>query len=538
MSKNPVTREEWADLRTQSMQEFPDVLQAGGSKINIFLDYQKEAHLAIEDHPLTVISKSRRIGLTWGIGSTAVLTSAATKSAGGMDTLYIGYNLDMAREFIDVCAMWAKAFNQAASDVEEFVFTDDGNAGDRDIKAFRINFASGFEIIALSSRPRSLRGRQGLVIIDEAGFHDDLRELIKAAMALLIWGGKVVVISTHDGDGNPFNELCDDIRSERRPGKLVEITFDDALKDGLYQRICLITGEEWSPEKEAEWRQDVIDFYGEDADEELFCIPSKGSGVYLNTTLIEARAVEVPVIELALEDAFTFKPEEEREAWMNDWLEENILPLLEELPKGLNHCFGEDFARVGDLTSIWPITIKRNLRRFCPFLFEMRNVPFEQQKQALFYIVDRLPRFQGGAMDATGNGSYLAEVAAQRYGEGRIKQIHLSDKFYSEHMPKFRRAFEDDMTTVPKNADVVMDHRAIKKVNGVPKVPRGDRTIASGGKGNKKRHGDSAIAHFLGYYATLECEGYQPMKYTPVKSHTQTRLVRTGLGIKGHKGLW
>ena len=89
-----------------------------------------------------------------------------------MDTLYIGYNLDMAREFIDCCAMWAKAFDDGADDagVAEFLF-DDGPT--RRSQAFRIRFASGFEIVALASRPRSLRGRQGYVIIDEAAFHED-----------------------------------------------------------------------------------------------------------------------------------------------------------------------------------------------------------------------------------------------------------------------------------------------------------------------------------------------------------------------------
>jgi phage FluMu gp28-like protein len=89
----------------------------------------------------------------------------------------------------------------------------------RQIKAFRINFASGFEIMALSSAPRSLRGKQGLLIIDEAAFVDSLAQLLKAAMAFLIWGGKVVVVSTHNGVDNPFNELLDEIRSEKKQGQ-------------------------------------------------------------------------------------------------------------------------------------------------------------------------------------------------------------------------------------------------------------------------------------------------------------------------------
>ena len=46
------------------------------------------------------------------------------------------------------------------------------------INAFRIKFASGFEIMALSSAPRGLRGKQGVVIIDEAAFVDQLGTMV------------------------------------------------------------------------------------------------------------------------------------------------------------------------------------------------------------------------------------------------------------------------------------------------------------------------------------------------------------------------
>ena len=86
----------------------------------------------------------------------------------------------MAIEFIDACAMWAKAFNRAASEIEEEILQDE----DKDILTFNIRFNSGFKIQALSSRPSNLRGRQGNVTIDEAAFHEHLAEVLKAALAL------------------------------------------------------------------------------------------------------------------------------------------------------------------------------------------------------------------------------------------------------------------------------------------------------------------------------------------------------------------
>src|SRR4051812_30784173 len=125
----------------------------------------------VAENRVTLVEKSRRIGYTWAVAAHAVLISAAQKAAGGMDTLYVGYNLDMAREFIDTAASWARLFDSASKPANEFVF-DDGP--DRQIQAFRISFSSGFDIVALASCPRSLRGRQGFVIVDEAAFHDDL----------------------------------------------------------------------------------------------------------------------------------------------------------------------------------------------------------------------------------------------------------------------------------------------------------------------------------------------------------------------------
>ncbi len=181
----------------------------------VLLPYQQE--WINDTSPLKIEEKSRRTGLTWAEAADDVLIAAAEKAAGGQNVYYIGYNQDMAIEFIEACAMWARAFNYAASEVDEGLW-DDGD-DDKHIKTYTIRFPeSKHRIVALSSRPANLRGKQGVVVIDEAAFHEQLGELLKAAMALLIWGGKVRVISTHNGTDNPFNELIQDIRAGKRKG--------------------------------------------------------------------------------------------------------------------------------------------------------------------------------------------------------------------------------------------------------------------------------------------------------------------------------
>ena len=375
------TEAEWAEARAAAMAAIPGQVQAEGLPA-VLLPYQAEAVRLLDSVCVEAlfIEKSRRIGLTWGLGAYAVLRAARQKAHGGMDVMYISYSREMTREFIDVCAMWARAFESAATEVEETVFDqgDDGKA----INAFRIRFASGFEIMALSSSPRGLRGKQGVVIIDEAAFVDDLGALLKSAMAFLMWGGQVVVCSTHLGVDNPFNAEIRDIQAGRSPYAHMRIDLDEALEQGLYQRICLVTGKAWSPGAEAGWRQKILDFYRDNADEELYCIPSMSSGSWLAGPLIEARMTlwpdEAPVIRIQLPDNFLFlSPLEQAQLFE---------PQLDEVKRAVDgcrehelHAAGYDPARRRDPAVLVLLAIEKLLRRRAALTVEMRNVPFREQ---------------------------------------------------------------------------------------------------------------------------------------------------------------
>jgi phage FluMu gp28-like protein len=501
----------------------------------VLLPYQ-QAWLADESQ-VKVYEKSRRIGISWAEAGDAALHAAKTS---GSDVFYVGYDKDMARQFIDDAAFWARHYQLAASELEEAVFRDGDDEGARDIQTFRIRFDSGHEIVALSSAPRGFRSKQGRAVLDEAAFHGDLPALLKSAMAFLMWGGSVRIVSTHNGDDSPFNEMVQDVRAGKKPFSLHRTTFDEALAEGLYERICLRLGKDWSPAAEAEWRQGILTQYGDDADEELHCIPKAGGGAYLSRQLIEARMVaDYPVLRLAFDDAFMRAPQHLREAEVRDWCERELAPLLERLDPKRAHSFGEDFGRSVDLTVIAPIEERLDLSRHVPFLLELRNVPFEQQKQVLFYLCDRLPRFMHGAMDARGNGQYLAEVAQQRYGE-KIEPVMLSVEWYREQMPAFRAAFQDATIALPKDAEVMDDLRAIRMEKGIAKVPDTARTRdAKGGQ----RHGDAAIALALGHYASrqesISYEYHRVTRDAAPDDDPPERRVRTGnAGFGLQRGVW
>jgi phage FluMu gp28-like protein len=459
------------------------------SSANVLLPYQ--VRWLADKASIKVAEKSRRIGLTWAEAADSALTAAARQ---GMDTWYLGYNHDMAREFVETAASWARQFNKAARAIEQIAIDDERH----DIIAYRIRFSSGHKIVALSSRPSNLRGKQGRAVIDEAAFHDDLKGLLKASLAFTMWGGSVRVISTHNGVDSAFNELVNDIRSERKPYSLHRITVDDAIRDGLYHRICQKVRSKWTEAGERAWRAQLFEEYGDDADEELLCIPRRSGGAFLSSALIEARMREdIPVVRWEMPAEFVQHSEHERTRAAADFCNSTIAPLLDHLDPNAMSCFGEDFGRSGDLTVIWPLQMRNNLLRRTPFVVELRNIPFRQQEQILFFIVDRLPRFIGGAMDARGNGQYLAETAMQRYGR-RIQQLMLSADWYRENMPRYRAAFEDGGIELPRDADILTDHRSLVMENGIAHVPERRARSVTG----KPRHGDSAIAGALAYYAS------------------------------------
>lgn len=459
---------------------------------DVLLGYQKR--WIADESPLKIAEKSRRTGLTWAEAADAVLCASTQRAHNGSNHFYVGSNKEMAREFIEAAAMWAKVFDKAGSQISEEVFVDAGQDG-KEILSFVINFASGFKIQALSSNPSNLRGMQGNVTIDEAAFHERLAEVLKAALALTMWGCKVRLISTHNSIENLFNQLIQDSRAGKKRYSVHTITLDDACRDGLYQRICQIKKREWSPEGEKEWKEGLLKDTAteDDALEEYFCVPKAGSGIFIKRTLVEQAMVKdhsIPIIRFTAPKDFELQSETSRDAYVNEWCESNLSILLDNLNVDCNHVFGEDFARKGDLSVFVPLTINKNLTKRVPFVVELSNATYDAQRQIMFYILQRLPRFTASAFDSTGNGGYLAEAAMLKYGTDMVDCVMLNQPWYREWMPKLKAEFEDGNIQIPRHQDIQDDLAKIQVKNGIAQIEKGS------GKGSdgQQRHGDFAVA--------------------------------------------
>ena len=469
-----------------------------------------------DDSDLKIAEKGRRTGITFAEALYDTLIAAAARSAGGDNVFYIGDTKDKGREFIGYVAHFAKIVAGELVEIEEFLFEDKREDGSsKFISAFRIFFASGYRVEALSSRPENIRGLQGVVVIDEAAFHDNVREVIDAVNALLIWGGRIRVISTHNGVLNPFNELIREAKAGKNRFKVHFIPFAAAVTNGLFKRVCLMRGKEWSPEAEAEWEANIRGAYGTrtaQMRQELDAIPADATGAALTRVVIEqVTDSAIPVIRYHLPDEFKAAPPKLREAMVAEWCRTTLKPHLDALDPRRRHDFGFDFARTGDGSVMIVNELGQDLVRRGKLTIELRNVPFEAQRDILFYVGARLPRLGHGALDATGNGAYLAEVAAQKWG-ARISEIKLSQEWYRENGTPYVEAFGDRTVTIAADDDIVRDHQALQYVNGVVKVPDDMRYQGADGF---MRHGDAGIAGMLAWYASRQgavSYGYEPVK--------------------------
>lgn len=520
--------------RTISWEELPPSVREIPEGVDPLADgvlMRHQAEWIADQSDFKVSRKGRRTGITFAEALDDTIIAASRKSAGGDNVYYIGDTKEKGLEFVGYCARMARTMAEAqsagVSEIEEFLFEDQQEDGStKNINAYRIRFASGFQVVALSSRPASVRGLQGIVVIDEAAFHANVQAVLDAATALLIWGGKIRIISSHNGKNNPFNQLGKDVEAGRygSDASVHTITFDDAVANGLYERVCLMKGETPTAESKRKWYERIRNAYGPRKAvmrEELDVIPRDGGGQAIPGIWIEnAMREERPVLRIALDDDFARRSKPEREQWAEDWIKANINPLLAKLNPAREYTIGQDYARHQDFSVIAPMEIGQTLIRKVPFLVEMHNVPTRQQLQILWAIIRALLRFRRGAMDATGSGAVPAEYTADEFGHERIDQVMFNQAWYREYMPKFVDAFEGGMIDLPRDADVESDLRTLEEIDGIIKLP--DIRKQDLKDTELKRHGDSAIAIALAYFASLglsESFGYRSASQKDARRH-------------------
>lgn len=517
--------------RLLEWEELPDRVRAippefDPSAQGVLMAHQSAWLKMQADLDIAVCEKGRRTGITFAQAMADTIIAATAKAAGGANIWYMADTREKGLEYIGYVGRFAQIMARGqATRIEQHLFEDqDPEGGSRQIQAYRVRFASGFRVTALSSRPQNIHGLQGFVNLDEAALHKDVGRVLESATALLIWGGRIRIWSTHRGKRNPFYQLLTDVRAGRYGEKAnaFRITFDDAVANGLYERVCAMQGRTPTIEGKRAWYIGIRAAYGPRVAamrEELDAIPRDGDGTAIPTVWIERAMPEVrPVLRLVFNDDFPRHSEAERERWCAAWIAEHLLPTLEQAQAGFQcrWAVGMDFARHRHFSVILPARLTAELRRDVPFVIELGKAPARQQEQILWALLDRLSRWTF-AGDATGPGQTLMEYTGDRYGRaelvketgnyrgGPVHEITLSRAWYAEHMGRFLQLFEDGFITLPRDLSLEDDLRAVEYVDGIPMVPKLERQDLKDPE--LVRHGDGAIAGALMAFAASHPAG-------------------------------
>lgn len=518
-------------------EELPDNVRSIPANFNplaqgVLMAHQSAVLRLQAQMDIAVIEKGRRTGITFAMALDDTITAATAKEDGGDNIWYIADTKEKGLEYIGYCAKFSQVIARGqVTRIEQHIFKDqleDGSS--RDIQAYRIRFASGFRITVLSSRPENIHGLQGRVRIDEAALHKDVAKVLESATALLIWGGRICIWSTHRGKKNPFNQLVQDVYAGRYGAKAraMRVTFDDAVANGLYERVCMMRGVEATDEGKKDWYTGIRSAYGPRKAamrEELDVIPRDGDGSAIPSVWIEQSMPEPqPVLRIPFDDDFPRRTEADRDTWCASWIALTLMPVLEQARAGFNGrwAVGMDFARHRHFSVITPARIGQDLRRDVPFVIELHNAPTRQQEQILWALLDELKRWTF-AGDATGPGQTLMEYTGDRYGRaefdkeksqwkgGPVHEVTLSRAWYGEWMGKYIDLFQDGFITLPRDASLEDDHRAVEYVDGIPMVPKMERADLK--DADLVRHGDSAIAGALMNFAALNWVAAAPIDY-------------------------
>ncbi len=390
---------------------------------NFFLKYQKD--WLNDNSKVKLAAKSRRIGLSWVQSFEDVRDALTLKIRNKVcDVWFTSADLSAAKEYINYCKFWAKAFNAGLYDLGEVVIDEE-----KGIKALSLEFSNGARINAISSNPSAFRSKGGKVVIDEFAFHKNPNELWKAAKPVITWGYPLRIISSLNGTNNLFYKFIQLIKQGKLNWSLHEIDIFKAVNDGLVDKIYdrQTTGEERKA-----WLDELKESCGDDVtwQQEFCCV--------------------------AVDEASAFITYEDINACCEDTLFADLSGVKDDL------YLGFDVARKKDLSVIC-VFEKKGSVFFLRHFVELKNVQFQEQKRILFGLMKH-EKVRRLCIDSTGIGMQMAEDTQLEFGKSRVEAITFTSKAKEELAYKLYYAFQDRNIRFPNIEAIKDDIHSIRRI--------------------------------------------------------------------------
>lgn len=393
----------------------PDVITTPKTKKGrVLLPYQ--TRWVNDQSRLKAWEKSRRIGADYTEAYDVAMSRYSEKR--NEDYWYSSADESAAYEFAEYVRHWVKTFGKVLDAVrpEEI----DGGDGKK-ITAFVVRFPNGKRMTAMSSNPRRFRSKGGDVGLSELAFHDDERAIYDASIPCITWGGRLRILTTHNGEDTFFNREVVQPAKRRARGETVPglkfsvhtVTIVNAVEDGLVEKINEMKGTNFTREEFLENCRAMC--RNEDQfNQEYMAIPSTNSSAWLPYELIER---------CEHEDAG--KPE-----------------LFSDGPRYLGQDIGENNdpscsawgERVGDVMWVRELVRQKGIK-----LYDLQAQLLERLNH---------PRTVRGVIDGTGLGTQIGQEA-ERTGKGESVKFTLPTM--DQMASPLRGVFEDVRIRIPKD---------------------------------------------------------------------------------------
>jgi phage FluMu gp28-like protein len=274
--------------------------------------------------------------------------------------------------------------------------------------------------------------------------------MFTASKPSMMWGNRVRIRSTHNGDDSFFNKLVKEVK-KGESGTMknwtpFKITIDDAIKEGLVDKIL---GHKASKNEIKTFLEDAFSGMTQEAiDEEFHCIPNSSSQNHV----------------LALELITAVE-------------RDNI---LDEILSGIKGDIyvGMDVGRFNNPSVIWVLE-KLGELLYTRKVICMKNTPWAQQREQLNSVLSH-PNFRRCCIDNSAMGTELFENAQQTYGSMKVEGIKFTASVKDSLVSYLIMMVEDRKVLIPRSKTIREDFYSLK----------GIRTLS----GNTRYETDSAYA--------------------------------------------
>jgi len=434
---------------------------------------------------VAIAEKARRVGLDYCESFRCVRERISGDRV--LDYWYSSADESAAYEFAEYVRAWLKLYDKVSEEVTT-TGIDDGREWLK--MTFTLPMINGRRprITVMTSNPKRFRSKGGDVCLSELAFHQDAGEMWKAAAPTATWGGRIRILSTHNGHGSKFNSLINQARKHADPelygapkptdlkASVHRIDIYDAVNDGLVEQINRVTGRELSRDEFiAEMRS--LCSTQEVWEEEFECNPSKEGGSYFPHALLRPCVTD-------------------RAAKPTDDLDTFIADVKLRSKGGSKLSAGSDIGRRKDRFVIW-VWGRNGTKRICLGMLVLQNKPFDVMEHAINTLMNtsfngmRITRM---SIDETGLGMQLAERMVKKH-RSRCEAVSMTNAVKEDMFTRLRAGVEEITVELPDDDDTLRDFGSIRKEITVA------GNIRYSAASNEHGHADRATAAALGLVA-------------------------------------